>query len=220
MTYPKNYMCQIHNLNDIYMDVFGYREFGFFVDVGAFDGVQWSNTWNLALASWSGIAIEPNPDHFKRLRENYIANPRVATIEAAIADVNGSTELYLGGSLTTIVPKTVELYNDTTWGKFSGLDLENSITVKTYTLDSIFRTFNLKPYQVDVLSIDVEGAEIKVLKGFSIGKYRPRLVIVETHEANEDKRLARKSRYVNAYMSKHGYDKIQADSINSIYVRP
>lgn len=214
--YWTNYMCQIKNLNDIYLETFGYITSGFFVDVGAFDGRQWSNTYNLALAGWSGIAVEPHPEHYNKLLSLYSDNPKIAPVRAAITNFIGHVELYLGGSLTTTKAKTVELYNNTNWGKFSGLSLDNKITVPAMKLDTLLETFRVSS-EFQVLSIDVEGAEIDVLKGFSIDYYRPALIIVETHEKNDDRRLARKSRYVNAYMKKHGYLNIQADSINSIY---
>ena len=35
-----------------------------------------------------------------------------------------------------------------------------------------------------MLDIDVEGADFKVLEGFSIAKYMPELICVEIHEKN------------------------------------
>lgn len=43
---------------------------GFFVDVGAYDGIESSNTYALELAGWKGICIEPNPEAFAKLENN------------------------------------------------------------------------------------------------------------------------------------------------------
>lgn len=42
---------------------------GFFVDVGAHDGVESSNTYTLELCGWKGLCIEPNPESYKKLVE-------------------------------------------------------------------------------------------------------------------------------------------------------
>lgn len=43
---------------------------GFFVDVGAYDGIESSNTYALELAGWDGICFEPNPEAFAKLKKN------------------------------------------------------------------------------------------------------------------------------------------------------
>jgi FkbM family methyltransferase len=211
--------CQIKNLTDIYMETFGYIEDGFFVDVGAFDGEQWSNTLTLSHAGWKGLAIEPNPEYYAKLKKLCEEEfPKVKPHWEAVANEQTSASLFTGGSLSTIKPKRVEVYNDIDWSQSSGLSLNKYVRVPVTKLDIILGGYLVQP-KFEVLSIDVEGAEIDVLKGFSIDFYQPQLVIVETHEQNEDKRLARKARWINCYMKKYGYKNIQSDTINSIYRR-
>ena len=57
------------------------------------------------------------------------------------------------------------------------------IEIKTRTLDSILEDNNLEP-NFDLLSIDVEGHEMEVFKGFSIDKWRPKLILLEDHVLN------------------------------------
>ncbi len=45
-------------------------EYHFLVDVGALD-INYSNTWNLLSAGWSGLLIEPNPQYAKNLRKQF-----------------------------------------------------------------------------------------------------------------------------------------------------
>ena len=51
---PNSNKCQIPNLADIYLENFGYKRDGYFVEVGAYDGVSWSNTFGLAAIGWGG----------------------------------------------------------------------------------------------------------------------------------------------------------------------
>ena len=56
-----NSTCQIPGLDAIYDQYFG-DKIGSFVEVGAFDGMTYSNTWHLANRGWYGVYIEAHPD--------------------------------------------------------------------------------------------------------------------------------------------------------------
>ncbi len=218
MKYTKTPGCQIPNLVDIYQKQFGYITDGYFVEVGAFNGINWSNTRCLALAGWSGIVIEPHPEFSLLLEKLYDDNANIYVEDVCIGKEDGETKLYLGGSNTTIKPKMVDIYNDIEWAKISGLSLDQYVDCIMFSLDTLLTTYNDLP-GFEVLVIDVEGAEIDVLKGFDIDYWQPKLAIVETHKHNDDRRLARKSRWIDLYFCKWGYEEIYSDHINSIYVR-
>ena len=112
----------------------------------------------------------------------------------------------------------VDIYSDIEWAKISGLRRDNYVSCSLWTLNVFLAMYGCKS-NFEVLVIDVEGAEIDVLKGFDIQKWQPQLAIVETHKHNEDKRLARKSRWIDLYFCKYGYEEIYSDHINSIYVK-
>lgn len=216
--YTETPTCQIPNLVDIYMSQFGYITDGFFVEVGAFNGINWSNTRCLALAGWGGLAIEPHPIYHFDLLELYKNNPKIRVEGVCIGEKKGVARLYSGGSNSTTKAKMVDIYNDIEWAKISGLRLDKYHKCAMVTLDYLLMRHD---YQsgFEVLVIDVEGAEIDVLKGFDIQYWQPQLAIVETHKHNEDKRLARKSRWIDMYFCKHGYEEIYSDDINSVYVK-
>ena len=210
--------CQIENLEKIYLDTFGYITDGYFVDVGAFDGVGWSNTRALALAGWSGLLVEPHPEYFQKLLELYGEIEGIRLANYCVGKYNGMCKLYLGGSNSTIVPEMIELYNDVEWSKFSGLNENDFIWRRIFTLNKLLEEFWIEP-EFEVLSIDVEGAELDVLNRFAFSYWQPQLVIVETHEKNEDERLAEKSKPIGELLDSHNYTKIQADTINTIWRR-
>ena len=218
MKYKKSYMCQIHNLVDIYMDVFGYKDNGYFVEVGAWDGLQWSNTSGLLKAGWTGIYIEPQTEVFAKLMANHGKNSNAILINKAMSDYVGSTRLYLGGSISTIDRKTRDNYLK--MGAFgqTGLADKRTEVVSVSTLD-VELDWKKTPIGFEVLVIDVEGSEMDVLNGFSIHKYKPQLVIIEAHEQADDIRLSEKSECINAYMEDYMYECIQSDEINNIYRR-
>ena len=217
--------CQIETLDDIYYQYFGNKTDGFFIEVGAFDGYNWSNTYGLAQMGWSGILVEPQEEYANKCRALYSNNPNIYVVECACGAFCGDVDLYFGGSLSTTKAQVVDIYNSMEWSMIAGLDLARMITVEQRTLDFILGgiRFIIHPSlplpRIDLLVIDVEGAELDVLRGLSMDLYAPRMFIIETHENYPDERLNRKAKVINRYLRNLGYTKIHADTINSIYWR-
>lgn len=213
----QKHSSQITNLNDLYIEHIGYIPDGRFVEVGAFNCINWSNTLCLVIAGWSGVSIEPQPDPFAECMELHKDNPKMILENCCIGRENGKTKLYLGGSNTTIVPEMVDLYNDIGQFRGSGLDKKKFIMCDVFTLDFILDKHSWKP-RFEVLVIDVEGAELDVLAGFSLSRWMPKMAIVETHALHPDKRLRRKAEAIDKYFSNCRYQKVEENAINSIYV--
>lgn len=215
MTYIPTPNCQIKNLTQIYLDYFGYIDNGLFVEIGAFNCFNWSNTYTLAQAGWNGLLVEPVPEYFADCVKLYKDNPKIRLVQCAISDHNQDVKLFLGGSNSTIRPEMVEIYNSIEWAKFSGLRDDNYITVSAYALDYLLAK-HLIPTGFEVLVIDVEGAELDVLSGFTLDYWQPQMVIIEAHEQCEDLELAKKADAINLYF--RDYHKIYSDHINNIYI--
>lgn len=84
-----------HNEQEIILNFFNGRT-GCYLDIGAFDGVEMSNTLALAELGWSGTAIEPSPWVFKRLKNNYEQRQLTSSIkliEAAAVPNNYPNQL-------------------------------------------------------------------------------------------------------------------------------
>ena len=207
---------QIPGLSDIYMKQFGYITDGYFVEIGAFDGFHWSNTYGLAQVGWSGLLVEPQPEYAKMCRERYAENGRIKVVNYAIGDHHGHVDLYLGGSLSTIKSEMIDIFNNTPG--MPGLDKNKSISVIMTTLDDLLEGYGC-PKWFELLVIDVEGAEMDVLNGFSILHWQPKMCIIEANEGHPDKHLNFKGREINHYFKVSGYRRVYFDIGNSVYVR-
>jgi FkbM family methyltransferase len=208
--------CQVKGLAEIYLKYFGYIEDGYCVEVGAFNGKNWSNTWGLIQVGWRGLLVEPNPDHYHDLVKEYKGNSKVTTLPYAIGSYDGLAKLYLGGSNTTIKPEMIDIYNSIWDFRTAQLDEEKFVWVPIFELDSVLEDHNC-PQGFEVLVVDVEGAEMDVLNSFDLEQWQPKIAIVETHEQYPDKRLNQKAAKVDEYFKT--YEKVYADHINSVYVR-
>lgn len=224
-----NYMTNIYKkagltkaqcppLADIYLERFGEKTDGVFVEVGAFNGFNWSATFALAKLGWGGLLFEPQKDQYNQCRALYADNPRISVENCAILDYNGKTKLYLGGSLSTTSEERLEIYQDVWWAKSSRLSFDRFVEVPAYTLDFMLNKHTI-PAEFEVLIIDVEGAETKVLQGFAIDKWRPQIMMIETHEELDDERLSATAGNVSKIVFAHGYEKVYSNYINTVYWR-
>lgn len=219
------YMLPPHNQivgwDDILMEHIGYKDDGFFVEVGAFDGIQWSPCRPLALAGWGGVFFEPLVRPFLKLKKNYSGMENVSCINKAISDFVGRAEIFVGGSVSTLERETRDLYMEIPEFQSTGHGSGKTelVNVSILDLELIRLTACLDSDRIDVVSIDVEGSEMKVLRGFSLDMWKPTLVVVEVHEKFPDSRLSKKAAEINAHMESCGYEKIYSDHINNIYRR-
>ncbi len=217
MRYKKGYKCQIPGLEDMYMDIFGYKTNGWFIEVGGFDCYTWSNTWPLAIAGWRGIYYEPQPSLVAKCNERYKDMPNVTVCQAALSDAPGREALYLGGSLSTLSEQVKDIYLRLPWARITGHGDGKTMMVDVSTLDVELEKYSV-PIGFDVLVIDVEGNEVSTLRGLSIHKWLPKMCIVETHDMLKDSELSLKSPIIDAYFDVANYEKTYTDTINSIYI--
>lgn len=212
MKYEMPKSCQIRNLSELYEKYFGDKFVATFVDVGAHDGYTFSNTYGLAEAGWSGICYEPIDSLYDKCRTLHMSkNHNVLTVHKCVGDKDGRVKLYTGTN-PTIDEETVER---SPWG--DPYDKNSYIISDIVTLNTSLKQFSI-PTKFEVLSIDVEGAELQVLAGFDIMYWLPRMVIVETHEFNLDSRKSFHASAINKYFEDKPYKKIQVDGLNTIWI--
>lgn len=208
--------AQCPPLASIYYETFGHKTDGVFVEVGAFNGVNWSATRALAELGWSGVMFEPQQDRYNECNELYANNDKVSVERCAILDYIGETRLYLGGSLSTTRPSRVLVYQDVWWAKSSRLDLERYEIVPVYTLSYWLDKYDI-PADFEVLIVDVEGAETQVLNSIEWDRWHPQVMMVETHEKEKDERLSAEAEKIDKIAFSHGYEKIFSNHINTVY---
>lgn len=213
--YPTNPSCQIAGLAEMLEQHIGFKTDGRFVDVGAYDGKQWSNTWPLARIGWEGLAIEPEPDLYKQCIEAHRAKAhKVECVQVAIADYEGQTTLWLGGSVSLIQSEATERFRE----RWPALHKFDSIMVGVTTLDLLLADRSWDP-GMDVVSIDAKGVELEVLRGFDLEYWEPSIVIIETGEENDDPAWSAKFEPIDKALTLASYRHIFGNWLNSVYVR-
>jgi len=218
MKFKNSNTSQIEGLHEIYNKYFNDITNGHFVEVGAYDGVRWSNTVSLINNGWGGMFIEPVYRFAQKCRETYKNNDKIKTYECCIGGQNKENQkVYFGGPCTTTLESMVEIFAIT--DPEDGHHLDRYTTTPMYTLDT-FLTKSKAPENFEVLVIDVEGAEWNILEVFPIDKWKPKMAIIEVHETHPNK-LKRESgnfEIINEYFINNGYKHIYGDDVNTIWV--
>jgi len=155
---------------------------GYFVEAGANDGYQQSNTYSLErIHGWRGVLVEPVPDLH---REAVLERPGARVFNCALVAA-GYTEpevtLRYGG-LMTVVGGSRE--DDREWVAAAHAvaqeEREHEFSVPARTLSSLLDEVGAP--HVDLLSLDVEGYEPQVLAGLDLERHAPRYVLVEIRD--------------------------------------
>ncbi len=158
---------------DKYIKRFFKDDTGRFLDIGAYDGVCFSTTRQLALNGWRGICIEPSPSVFPALQKLYKNNPGIDTLKYAVGDITGKIDFYdSGGDMISSISKAhTEL-----WKEKGGCTF-NKIKVNCLT---VFDLFEMVGYDFTFINLDVEGTNIDIVKQFPFDKLKQmRMLCVE-----------------------------------------
>jgi FkbM family methyltransferase len=174
-------------LNDLDRKLKKYIDFknGFFIECGANDGHNQSNTFHYEyLMDWKGILIEAIP-HLAKTCAYRRMSSAVYNCALVSFDFEGETLPIRFAGLKSIAqgikPPEVEEQWVTSGVRNENLPGTFTVDVPARTLTSILD--EEKPERIDLFSLDVEGYEPEVLKGLDLDRYRPRYVLIEMHEA-------------------------------------
>ena len=160
----------------------------FLVVIGAMDGVSYDDFYGyIEMYRWSGLFVEPIPEQFRRLQENYAKRPctpanqyensavaahdgttRMLTINQAAID-QGRVNACFGGMSAIYPPRN---------GLASAADAETVaqygevIDVNCVTLATLFTRHAIE--RVDLFCVDAEGWDYEVIRQFDFAAHRPR----------------------------------------------
>lgn len=140
------------------------------VDVGA-NGRARSNSYDLLkFCRWSGLLIEANPALIYGIEQEFTGLD-VTVVKSAVSDYVGEANLYIG---TNDDVSSLTEQNALSWGETKG-----KIEVGVRLLSEILSQHNI-PKDFDLLSLDIEGEDIRVFNEIlSNGNFRPKWVIIE-----------------------------------------
>ena len=155
----------LSKLDQKMLDYINYSD-GFFIECGANDGVDQSNTWYFEkYLNWNGILIEPLKKQFIELKKNRSQTNHFYNVALCASNNINSIEI---------------TQNDLESGRPNKFDKEKKISnFDTMTLTKILDEISA-PNLIDFFSLDVEGFEDQVIQGINFNKYNFKFLLIET----------------------------------------
>lgn len=191
------------NGEDAYLwDLLGHPLDGFYIEVGAYNGLDLSVSYAFDCIGWRGLLVEPIPERYAECVRN---RPDARVVHAALGPPGqpptvrfNVTDDVFGGMLSNV---------GTGHGQAHEIRSTRAVEVPFLTMDAL-----LAGHQggIDFAVIDVEGFEIPLLQGFSIERHRPKLLMVECRPEDET---------VLHHLMPRGYMPLGRQSYNAVFAR-
>lgn len=162
----------------LHQHIFGNRRGGVFVDIGAYDGITGSNTLFFEQSlGWTGLCIEPVAEQFARLRQTR----RAACLQLGIADRDGEAEFVSFHPNLSQMGGLRETYDDRMRQRALDTHKQTEITsrIAVRRLPPLLAEHNIT--QIDLLCIDVEGAEMLILRDLDLQGLAVSALLVENN---------------------------------------
>jgi len=183
---------------------------GTFVDIGAHNGIIFSNTYFLEKErNWSGVCIEPIPELFNELKQNR----KCKIISGCVSNkkgvmkflrITGKHNMLSGLKESMDAEHLKRITKDT---KAHGGEIIE-IDIKCYILNDILAENKL--YNIDYCSIDTEGAELDILKSIDFDQFYIKIFSIENSEISMEIRNLMKSK---------GYKLLCVPGVDEIYIK-
>jgi FkbM family methyltransferase len=185
------------------------KKSGFFLDIGAHDGKTYSNSYVFEQLGWQGACVEPLPDVFTQLRQNR----RCDCYQAALAGLQDPRAgfIYAAGvdTLSGLESEMAAGHED--WIVREG-GQPKRIQVEAITFSGLMAHYP-QVRAIDFLSLDVEGAEISILKTIDFEKFRFGLITVECIEEKSGE-----GEELRAFMAGKGYGVLADLGLDLVFV--
>lgn len=174
------YYSQFNQDRFIYETIFKDKTNGFFVDIGASDPINGSNTMFFEELGWSGILVEPIKKDF----ENLVKLRKTPAENVAIYNKSGVFKFLLCGGYIKVLSGLLHEQHPQHLKRivnefFAHGDSMEIIQVQTITLEELLKKYNRT--EIDYLSVDTEGSEYSILSNIDFEKIYIKCISVENN---------------------------------------
>jgi FkbM family methyltransferase len=182
-----------------------------YIDIGAHHPYYLSNTAFFYLKGWKGISVEPDPNLFHEIKKE---RPHEICLNVGVSDQSGGTADFYVMNVPTL--NTFSKTEAERYASYEGKNIKEIINIPLLTVNEIIYKF-LGDRAPSLVSIDVEGMDLVIVKSFDFVKYRPEVLCIETLSYTENN-TEEKQREIIGYIESKGYFLYADTYINSIFV--
>lgn len=176
-----------------------------FLDIGAFDGKTFSNTYALVERGWGGVCVEASPITFTRLLALHKDNPKVKNILAAVSPKEAAVIPWwdsMGDGVSTTSPEHADR-----WEKGSNVRYTRFYT-HTLPVQALFDAFG---YDFSFINIDVESTNLAIFEAMPWEKLTKTELVCVEHDRNIER--------MTDLAKTHGFRPITVNPENLILAR-
>lgn len=160
---------------------FNEKSTGFFIDIGAYDGVDCSNTLFFEEIGWDGVCLEPNPKLYTQLK----TNRKCITLDKAISTDSTPKSFFQIEGYSEMLSGLADNYSQNHIARINReLEEHNQnydyLEVECITFDQLTKKSN-----IDYLSLDIEGGELEILKSINFTQKNISVISVEANTNQE-----------------------------------
>lgn len=180
---------------------------GTLLDVGANNGITFSNSLALIELGWSGTLVEPSPSTFEKLKELHKDNEKIACLNVAIGEEVGKMKFYESGH---------HLKDKSDYALLSTLDVNETLKWRKAGIEFKEIEVDVVPFHhlvnldFDFITIDAEGFDIQILK--QIDLTHTKLLCIEWNSIIANKLV------ILEYCSQFGMNKIIYESGENLLI--
>jgi FkbM family methyltransferase len=178
---PIEYFSQYGQDKILDQEIFKGKTSGFFIEIGAYDGIRFSNTYFFEkYRRWKGICVEPIKSRYDEL----VKNRKSLNLNCCIASNNKPVKFSKISGYAEMLSGITSKY-DKKHKKRINLNLNEKggsieeIEVQAITLNDLFEQNKIK--EADYCSIDTEGSELDILNVFDFNKYKIKAFSIENN---------------------------------------
>lgn len=203
-----NFYSQHQQDEYVYNNFFKDKKDGIFLEIGAYDGVALSNSYFFEKElGWKGICVEPQKNKFDLL----VKNRSCICVNGCIADFTGKGLFLEVDGYATMLSGLVNKYDhkhlariDNEIRMFGGSKKE--VEVDCYLLSDLLKKNDFK--KIDFCSIDVEGAELDILKTINFENFEFDIFTIENNTGTS---------VIRKFMQEKGYEGIELLGCDEVY---
>jgi hypothetical protein len=199
-----------HHQDEIALAIFGNNKF--FIDIGFCDGESGSNTYLLEQNGWAGIGADPFPNNYDFRNNTKVCKCVVFSSEQEVIFKEAGA---VGG-----IESCLDAYKNNLHVVQANSSKHTSITLEQLLCN------NNAPKYIEYLSIDTEGSEYEILKGFPFDKYLFGMITTEHNTFNNNHpnkqniscEMSHKRKLMYDLLSSKGYILLIHHSIEDFYL--
>ena len=211
--YESYSQCGEDKIIEFLLSYMGEKNIGVsYLDIGCNDYRNLSNSYALYKKGVRGVLIDANPIYIDEIKTY---RPEDVVLNCGVGAKSSEKMIFYilnTPGLSSFNLETIkEAQKQTPW-----IEIVDEIEVSVYTLDEIYeKYFASVP---TIVSLDVEGLEMDILKSTNFEKYRPYIFIIETIEYREKISVTNKRNDIINLMSENDYIEYAFTGVNSIFI--